>query len=71
MIIHVVQRGETLWQIASRYKVEIPQIVQTNGLQNANLLVVGQALVVPTNDTIHVVRSGERFGRLLKGTELQ
>ncbi|MCQ6282103.1 LysM peptidoglycan-binding domain-containing protein [Bacillus sp. EB600] len=59
MIIHVVQRGETLWQIANRYKVDIPQIVQTNGLQNANLLVVGQALIVPTNDTIHVVRSGE------------
>jgi spore germination protein len=59
MIIHVVQKGETLWQIANRYKVEVPQIVQTNGLPNPNQLLVGQALVIPTNDTIHIVQSGE------------
>lgn len=59
MIIHVVQRGETLWQIASRYQVDMTQIVQTNGLPNPNLLLVGQALVIPSNEIIHVVRIGE------------
>lgn len=59
MMIHVVQRGETLWQIANRYRVTISQIVETNELPNPNQLVVGQSLVIPTLDSYHTVRSGE------------
>ncbi|MFD2445642.1 LysM peptidoglycan-binding domain-containing protein [Bacillus sp. CGMCC 1.16607] len=59
MIIHVVQRGEALWQIANRYQVSIAQMVTVNGLEKPNQLVVGQALIVPINDLIHTVKSGE------------
>lgn len=59
MIIHVVQRGESLWQIASRYQVTITQITDINGLENPNQLVVGQALIIPSYDVYHTVRSGE------------
>ena len=59
MFIHVVQRGEALWQIASRYQVTFAQISDINGLANPNQLAVGQALIIPTYDFYHTVRSGE------------
>lgn len=59
MIIHVVQRGETLWGISNRYQVNMNEIIQTNQLANPSLLMVGQALIIPTQDNIHIVRPGE------------
>ncbi|GAE43847.1 spore peptidoglycan hydrolase [Mesobacillus boroniphilus JCM 21738] len=59
MIIHVVQRGEALWQIANRYQVTVAQISEINGLENPNQLVVGQALLIPSHDIFHSVRAGE------------
>ncbi|MCM3666704.1 LysM peptidoglycan-binding domain-containing protein [Mesobacillus subterraneus] len=59
MIIHVVQRGESLWQISSRYQVTISQVTNLNALENPNQLVVGQALLIPSYDAFHTVRSGE------------
>lgn len=59
MIIHVVQRGETLWRISNLYGVSINEIVRANQLADPNVLVVGQSLVIPTQDNIHIVRPGE------------
>jgi len=57
--IHVVNRGDTLWQISRRYGVSINQIVQANQLSNNDVLVVGQALVIPSPSGTHVVQRGE------------
>jgi len=59
MLIHVVQRGETLWAIAQRYRVPLDQVVAANGLKDANRLAVGQALVIPVPYRYHTVRPGE------------
>ena len=59
MIIHVVQRGEALWLIASKYKVSVDTIVKVNGMANPSQLVVGQALIIPSSDVFHTVKSGE------------
>ena len=59
MIIHAVQRGETLWQIANRYRVSIADIVDINELPNPNQLVIGQSLVIPTYSVFHTVQPGE------------
>jgi len=64
MLIHVVKPGETLWQIASFYKVPISEIVSINELPNANLILSGQALVIPTEDTVHTVKSGETLWKI-------
>jgi spore germination protein len=51
MLIHVVQRGETLWQISNRYHMNMSRIVNVNRLEYPNRLLIGQALIIPTPDT--------------------
>ncbi|MCQ6282102.1 LysM peptidoglycan-binding domain-containing protein [Bacillus sp. EB600] len=59
MKIHVVQSGNSLWQISQLYGVTINQIIAANQLTNANQLVVGQALVIPEAAGYHIVQAGE------------
>jgi spore germination protein len=59
MYIHVVQRGDSLWQISQRYGVQIASIVKVNGIENQNVLVVGQALVVPNDFPTYTIQSGD------------
>ncbi len=44
---HVVQPGENLYRIALRYNTTWPVLAQANGLANANLIYVGQVLIIP------------------------
>jgi LysM repeat protein len=46
-VLHVVQRGETLWAISARYGVSIAAIVQANGLADASFIRTGQSLTIP------------------------
>jgi LysM repeat protein len=46
--VYVVQSGDTLYRIALRYRVTVSAIVAANNLSNANLIRVGQVLVIPT-----------------------
>lgn len=45
--IHLVQRWETLPQIAAQYGVSVPDIVLANGLDRPGALYVGQRLLIP------------------------
>jgi LysM repeat protein len=47
-VVHVVQRGETLWAISARYGVSIASIVQANSLANASFIRTGQSLTIPS-----------------------
>lgn len=44
---HTVQRGETLYRIAQRYRTTTAALVQANCLANANRIFTGQRLRVP------------------------
>jgi LysM repeat protein len=64
--VHVVQRGETLSSIASRYGTTAQAIARANGLRNANYIYAGQRLTIPTGSagstatgSTHVVRRGD------------
>ena len=46
-ITHVVQFGDTLYQIAARYGVSIVELAQLNGITNYDQLSVGQVLTIP------------------------
>jgi murein DD-endopeptidase MepM/ murein hydrolase activator NlpD len=45
--IHIVQPGETLTRIASRYGTTVSAIVEANYLANPSLILVGQRLAIP------------------------
>ncbi len=64
MIIHVVQSGESLWKIASYYRVTVSSIVTANGLSSPGQLVIGQALVIPIEATYYTVRSGDTLWKI-------
>lgn len=61
---HIVKSGETLSAIATRYRVTISQLMAWNGLKSANLIRVGQSLLVgdapvAAQASTHTVRTGE------------
>jgi LysM repeat protein len=49
-IVHVVQEGETLLSIAFDYGVSVQTLQTANGIENPQLLQVGQSLIVPTGE---------------------
>lgn len=82
MQIEVVNPGESLWAIARRYGVTVDDIVRINEIDEPARLAVGQALLIPTKDTVHVVSAGEslwtiarRYGvtvdELIRANQLQ
>jgi LysM repeat protein len=50
-VVHVVQSGDTLSGIAKQYQVTVEQLIQLNGLTDANKLLVGQELVISVPTT--------------------
>lgn len=59
MVIHVVNWGDVLWKIAKHYDSSVDRIVEANGLQNPDKLLVGQSLIIPTDDTVYTVKYGD------------
>lgn len=54
VVNYVVQRGDTLWAIASKYlgdSTKYPQIVQENNIMNPNLIYPGQVFKITTGGT--------------------
>ena len=47
IIIYIVKKGDTLWQIAKQFGSTVDAIVRTNGIQNENLIMPGQKLFIP------------------------
>lgn len=45
--VYVVQRGDTLSQIAERFGVSTADLARANGITNPRLIVAGQQLVIP------------------------
>jgi LysM repeat protein len=48
-VVYVVQSGDSLLGIASRYGVTIDDIVQTNNLANPDFVFSGQRLIIPVS----------------------
>ena len=64
MIIHIIQRGETLWNIAERYGISLSEIIAANSLPDPNRLLIGQSLVIPIAFRQHIVRAGETLWQI-------
>jgi LysM repeat protein len=47
--LYVVQSGDNLTRLSARYATTIAAILDANGIKNANLVYIGQPLVIPTS----------------------
>lgn len=47
---HEVQPGETLWAIAKAYNLPVEDLVEVNGLEQPDVLSVGQLIFIPDDD---------------------
>lgn len=59
MQIHVVQKGQTIFEIAQLYNSTVSAIVGSNEVPNPNQLVVGQTLVIPILGSFYWVQPGD------------
>lgn len=57
MIIYVVKQGDSIFQIARSFQIATQSIISLNELDQPENLVVGQALVIPSNQ--YVVQPGD------------
>jgi len=70
LVIHVVQRGETLFHISQLYDTTVDYLADINGITNAGSIQVGQRILVPTSAPMepfgdvqtHIVQPGETLG---------
>ena len=72
-VVHVVQPGESLGQIAAEYGVDPVALADANNITNGNLIRVGQRLVIPgitaraaleARGERHIVQSGESLSMI-------
>ncbi|BDG61813.1 outer membrane protein assembly factor BamB family protein [Caldinitratiruptor microaerophilus] len=75
MVFVFVQRGETLYSIARRYRTTVHAIVAANGIEDPNAVAPGQALIIPGPAEVpvpppggitHLVRPGETVFHLAR-----
>ncbi len=59
MEIHVVQPGDTLFQLARQYQVPMDRLIQDNQLPDPSQLVVGQTILIQRPEVTHTVRAGD------------
>ncbi len=59
MIIHIVSPGESVYGISREYGVPPQEIIEANALVSPELLVPGQALVIPGDISEYIVRRGD------------
>jgi LysM repeat protein/predicted amidophosphoribosyltransferase len=71
-IIHVVQKGDVLLEIALTYKVTLKELLEANGITEAHILHPDEELIIPAGaqmptatepptEVTHVVLQGERM----------
>ena len=66
MEIHIVQPGETLYSIASRYGADPELLRQSNGVPADGALAVGQTLVIQEVETFHIVQPGQTLSAIAR-----
>ena len=66
MFIYVVEKGDTLYNIAKAFNVSIDDITKLNAINKDDYLVVGQSLVIPSDSVTYKVSSGDTLYKIAK-----
>jgi spore germination protein len=59
VVIYTVQQGDSIYLLSQRYGVPMQKIIDDNGLKENQRLMIGQALVIMTDEVRHTVAPGE------------
>lgn len=65
---HIIQKGDTLWELSKRYGVSVETLQQVNQLKSSTLI-VGRTLIIPeknVNATHYTVQPGDTLYSLAK-----
>ena len=54
VVVYIVKPGDTLWNIAKKFRTTVDFIVRTNGIENPDKIDVGQKLYIPRYSKIAV-----------------
>lgn len=54
VVVYIVKKGDTLWNIAKKFRTTVDFIVRTNGIEDENKIGVGQKLYIPRYSKIGV-----------------
>ncbi|MCP4360128.1 MAG: LysM peptidoglycan-binding domain-containing protein [Chloroflexi bacterium] len=68
-LVHIVQAGENLTIIATNYGITVEELLALNNLTNADVLAVGQQLIIPGSTgeavaTVYTVQAGDTIGQV-------
>ena len=66
MLIYTVKKGDTLFELAERFRVTTELLASVNGLENPDRLSVGQALIIPKPSDVHSVQEGETLDQIAR-----
>ena len=72
-MMHIVERGETVFSIARRYGTTVEAITHANGISDPHHVYAGQQIVIPSSLgpvdswSAHVVQPGETFSAIAAG----
>ena len=66
MQIHTVKRGETVFHIARQYKTSPVKIIENNALERADMLSVGEELLILEPTRSYTVRGGETLAQIVE-----
>ncbi len=64
MELYIVQPGDTIEGIASKFNMTVERLVSDNGLINSYTLVQGQALVILHPQTTYIVKDGDTISSI-------
>ncbi len=64
MVIHIVQPGDTIQSIADYYGVSPTRIIENNGLENPDHLVIGQSIVIAIPELTYTVKEGDSLSEI-------
>src|SRR5690606_10643979 len=63
-ISYLVRKGDNLSAIASKFNVNLQELIEINQIQNPDLIYVNQELKIPVNEQKYRVRKGDSLWKI-------